>query len=731
MSITPSQAFSLLQHHANVDIHPLKLTNLCTDEDRVNSMISVHNSTNHENVLLADYSRQRMTLETIHHLLRFQAARRIGEKIRDLAWGRMAPGWKLRNHHNVAAAGGNSIHSNYRSGSGGGVVNEDILTNVSFANGVEKLKSRTSMDEDEDHDSGSMFLSLRAPRGLVMYNPYDVATNNNSSNNNGEVDRQKNVVDEIHNQWDRIETLTESFRQGKLRVHGPSGKQFTDVLVVSPGDRAVVPSALEFIYEALKDIGTATVAHTAADVVKNVESMASTFQSMMEKTPFKKTNNVVSSFMSPTKSSRSNNRRRLKVLTSSNTRELNEVLGDLSPATTIVVTLALVEASADMGLDRIVREWIFSGTNSDPKRECQNMFLVTASPSTFFGAYPRDNTFVVPRHSSCEAFSTLSAAGLLPLSFIFGWNVVSTLLSGAHDLDQHFVDTCPRHNLPIMLSLVDLWNDALLNCSGRLVSPDKDSLRSYTRFAATLEDQVLNGLSNSKPQQQSAAVGIPSPIVDSSNVHDNLLNASSLWSAEFVTTLDPSISQANHGNTNIDKMVVGNNERICSMFATADTFAFGDGAPSSSRGGGIQSPGSPASFVRIPSILRNDSMQSQRSSNNFTTGDSGMLQQQRGNRPCTIVISGSCSSFAIGQFIALAEHRALVKAWLYDCDPFAGAKDASASRERMMNTKTSLEQMYRVDPNSPRQNLDAPHSLATNSMLQHYANRMQQKYHQV
>ena len=690
-------------------------------------MISVHNSTNHENVLLADYSRQRMTLETIHHLLRFQAARRVSEKIRDLAWGRMAPGWKWRNHHNHNAspastgAGGN----NYRQMSGSGGGNEDIYTNVSFANGVEKLKSRTSMDEDEDNESGSMFLTLRAPRGLIMYNPYGAATNNS---NNGEVDGQTNVLDEIHSQWDRIENLTEAYRQGKLRVNGQSGKQFIDVLVVSPGDRAVVPSALEFIYEALKDIGTATVAHTATDVVKNVESMASTFQSMMEKTPFKKTNNVVSSFMSPTKSSRLNNRRRLKVLTSSNTRELNEILGDLSPATTIVVTLALDEASADMGLDRIVREWIFSGTNSDPKRECSNMFLVTASPKTFFGSYTRDNTFVVPRHSSCETFTTFSAAGLLPLSLIFGWNVVSTLLSGAHDLDQHFVDTCPRHNLPIMLSLVDLWNDALLNCNGRLVSPDKDSLRSYTRFAATLEDQVLSGLNSSKTQQSFAAVGIPSPIVDSANVHDNLLNASSLWSAEFVTTLDPSISQANHDNTNVDKMVVSNNERICSMFATADTFAFGDSAPSSSRGGGIQSPGSPASFVRIPSILRNDSMQSQRSSSNLASGDSGMLHQQRGNRPCTIVISGSCNAFAIGQFIALAEHRALVKAWLYDCDPFAGTKDTSASRERMMNTKASLDQMYRADPNVLSQNQDAPHSLATNSMLQHYANRMQQKY---
>ena len=163
------------------------------------------------------------------------------------------------------------------------------------------------------------------------------------------------------------------------------------------------------------------------------------------------------------------------------------------------------------------------------------------------------------------------------------------------------------------------------------------------------------------------------------------------------------------------------------MFATADTFAFGDYAPSF-RGGGVQSPGSPASFIRTPSILRNDSMQSQRSSSNFTNVEGG-TSQQRGNRPCSIIISGSCNAFAIGQLIALAEHRTLIKAWLYDFDPFAGAKVISVSRERMMNTKASLGQMYQgVPPIDQRNTVDGLNYFATNSMLQHYANRMQHKY---
>ena len=43
----------------------------------------------------------------------------------------------------------------------------------------------------------------------------------------------------------------------------------------------------------------------------------------------------------------------MKTLTSNSTRELNEVLGDLSPATTIVVTLALEDASSEIDDQRV------------------------------------------------------------------------------------------------------------------------------------------------------------------------------------------------------------------------------------------------------------------------------------------------------------------------------------------------------------------------------------------
>ena len=49
---------------------------LCDDSDRVSSLVEVHSS-NAGRSLLVDLSRQKMTLETVNHLLRLATAREV------------------------------------------------------------------------------------------------------------------------------------------------------------------------------------------------------------------------------------------------------------------------------------------------------------------------------------------------------------------------------------------------------------------------------------------------------------------------------------------------------------------------------------------------------------------------------------------------------------------------------------------------------------------------------
>ena len=105
---TPTQAWSILSRHARDDIAPLRLRDLCTDTDRISSLVTVHSgsptalhrfttSASAQNLslqnigtnrtLIVDLSRQRVTLETMNCLLRLATSVGVREFIQTLAWG--------------------------------------------------------------------------------------------------------------------------------------------------------------------------------------------------------------------------------------------------------------------------------------------------------------------------------------------------------------------------------------------------------------------------------------------------------------------------------------------------------------------------------------------------------------------------------------------------------------------------------------------------------------------
>ena len=160
---TPSQSIAILARHARDEVAPLRLQELCTDAERVNSLVEVHRraagavsryeraaarlaevravrraaagtaaaaaaaaggdaglpspyypsvgsvdtSDHASRLLLVDLSRHRMTVDTVNHLLRLARSRDVRGFVRNLAWG-----WNDRTDPVVPARG--------REGSGGG-----------------------------------------------------------------------------------------------------------------------------------------------------------------------------------------------------------------------------------------------------------------------------------------------------------------------------------------------------------------------------------------------------------------------------------------------------------------------------------------------------------------------------------------------------------------------------------------------------------------------------------
>lgn len=263
-------------------------------------------------------------------------------------------------------------------------------------------------------------------------------------------------------------------------------------------------------------------------------------------------------------------------------------------------------------------------------------------------------------------------------------------------MDGHFVDSNPRHNLPVLLALTDVWNDAFLGSTGRVVAPFTEAFAAYPAFCAALEAQSCGGNASSSSTNNTTLFSNNSAAVCSSVVIDGGLHhsydralyqtgGSRVVPSEVVMTLDTQIAtNAAHaiGLHGMDDVHASQDALICSMFAHVDEMAFGTTSDVSRPLSPIGGSASPFSF---PTSGTSHSAVD-------ASADTGELSE--GNRPSTVLLCGKCDAFTCGQFVALAEHRAVVKARIWDVDPFVREVGSSLRLKRTEALKEELQNMF-------------------------------------
>lgn len=383
-SASALQAWKILHRHARDEIDPLRLQELCQDNDRVSSLVAVHNSTyvptqrhnrvqqqNQQRMLIVDVSRQRMTSDTLNHLLRLASARNIRGYIRQLAWGQNDPGDPVA-----------------------GAAKADDRQATSAAARKQSSSSQQQRSHLERDGAQSMHIALRAPanQGLEML-LFDGS----------------NALDGIHHMWNRIERLTNDVRAG--RIVGFSGKILRDVVVVG---RGVPVMALMFINEALRrdeDARIASVNTGNSDSGKQKKAIPP---------------------------------RRMRFVSSVDPVAAASAVDGLNPDSTIVVTISLRRRRSGGNKNddeeinlatKTIHKWLergllssskLSSTNNTNQRSSlldailkKHTFLVTTTENTNESRNNRstataaDNVFILHNHSIREAFTTFTAAGLL------------------------------------------------------------------------------------------------------------------------------------------------------------------------------------------------------------------------------------------------------------------------------------------------------------------------------
>ena len=747
-SISPAQAWAILARHARDEIASLRLKELCRDEDRVAALVEVYqsptalsssNNNNNNNILIADLSRQRMTDTTLHHLLCLSASMGLKQFIRQVSWGRNDPNTPVFRPNNT-----NSRSSN----------EEVEARNHSSASKSQSSKHKQNSPEDEHyplhHDKvmlPSMHLALRVPPGHDEYAMLDGTTN---------------VLPSIHNTWDRMRSLADAVRSGRRR--GATGGILKDVVVI--GTANVALQSLQFLYTALRHDQTAAMAREA--------SMATTAESRLR--------NMLATGLSAAKGGGGGGGggghfpRTLRCIASTDPQQLLLALDGLDPASTLVVSWAVTGHEVTATVTRTIKQWLVQGmtpasarivvpgTNNSSstsgmsanlhttagsstgaagtnpsssaataagpplidvsahmilvtgnERIVEAMGSTTGSTSNNYNTASASTTnnnnnniptmFVLPAFARCESFLSCSYATILPLSLVFGWDTARRILDGCHDMDQHFVDTNPRHNLPVLLALMDIWNDCMVHASSntngsgsvaaRIVTPGTAALGGYPQYCAALESHVCGGASPTRTAAASLVVAN-----DDNGLWDRTVQPPAAASHT------PNSSSSSNSTTSM------NAELVMTLDGQTDFIA------SRISGSAAQSSNSVHHAAHDQLVCRRLA-QADALANSGTTG-----------RPSVLLWTHTLDAFGCGQLLALAEHRALVKAHLWQVDPFVSS---IATPTRVVPTRTveqytsDLQRLVLQQEEDGEDDDTDRLTLATKTILSHYAGMVRER----
>lgn len=172
--------------------------------------------------------------------------------------------------------------------------------------------------------------------------------------------------------------------------------------------------------------------------------------------------------------------------------DIDETLKALDPATTLFIiasktfttqetlTNALTAKEwlvAKLGIDAVSRHFVALSTNTKKVKE------FGIDPANMFEFWD----FVGGRYSLWSAIG-------LSIACCAGFERFEELLSGAHEMDNHFLNTPYEKNIPVMLALIGVWYNNFFNASTQAVLPYSQYL---SKLAAYLQqgDMESNGKS--------------------------------------------------------------------------------------------------------------------------------------------------------------------------------------------------------------------------------------------
>ena len=308
-----------------------------------------------------------------------------------------------------------------------------------------------------------------------------------------------------------------------------------------------------------------------------------------------------------------------------------EATHDLDPAETLFVVCSKTFTTQEtMTNARSARDWALAGLGGDPAAVARHFVAVStnARDVAAFGI-STDNMFgfwdwVGGRYSmdSAIGLSTMLAVG--PEHF-------RAMLSGFHEMDEHFRSAPFERNLPVLMGLIALWNNNFLGAETVAVLPYEQYLK---RFPAYLQQLTMES-NGKRVRLDGEPVACPTgPIY---------------W-GEPGTNGQHSFYQLIHQGTrlvpcdfiafgrSLNRLGTHHDLLMANVFAQGEALAFGKTADE------LRAEGVPASLVPHRTFP--------------------------GNRPSNTLLLDQLTPAALGRLVALYEHSVFTQGAIWGINPF-------------------------------------------------------------
>lgn len=166
--------------------------------------------------------------------------------------------------------------------------------------------------------------------------------------------------------------------------------------------------------------------------------------------------------------------------------DIAPLLGRLNPRTTLFIVASKTFTTLETLTNaHSARAWLLATAGKDSAVGKHFVALSTNQERTRAFGIPDDNIFEFWDWVGGR-FSLWSAIGL-PIALAIGWRHFEQLLAGAHALDKHFLSAPAEANLPLTLALLSLWNTNFLGASTAAILPYSQSLAYLPAFLQQLE----------------------------------------------------------------------------------------------------------------------------------------------------------------------------------------------------------------------------------------------------